>query len=64
MIAEPKYGGCNRLGEIFNISHHSVNRFLQREKYEPRDLFQENKSYINLIGGTLSGDDTVKRKTL
>lgn len=62
MIAEPKYGGCNRLAEIFDISHYSVNRFLERERYEPKDLFRENKAYINLIGGTLSGDDTVIEK--
>lgn len=30
LIAEPKYGGCSRLAEIFGISHHSVNRFLLR----------------------------------
>jgi len=62
LIAEPKYGGCNRLGEIFGISNYSVNRFLDRERYEPKDLFDENKSFIDLIGGTLSGDDTVIEK--
>ena len=36
-----------------------VNRFLLRERYEPKDLFDELKPYINLIGGTVSGDDTV-----
>ncbi len=35
------------------------NRFLLREQYEPKDLFDEIKLYINLVGGTLSGDDTV-----
>ena len=50
------------MAEIFEISHHSVNRFLERERYEPKDLFEENKAYINLIGGTLSGDDTVIEK--
>ncbi len=40
----------------------AVNRFLERERYEPKDLFEENKSYINLTGGTLSGDDTVIEK--
>jgi hypothetical protein len=24
------------------------NRFLERERYEPKDLFLENKAYINL----------------
>ena len=30
-----------------------------RERYEPKDLFEEVKQEIDLIGGTLSGDDTV-----
>lgn len=42
-----------------DLSHDSVNRFLLREQYEPKDLFDEVKLYINLVGGTLSGDDTV-----
>lgn len=33
-----------------------------REKYEPKDLFNELKPHIELIGGTLSGDDTVIEK--
>lgn len=41
------------------MSHDSVNRFLVRERYEPKDLFDEVKPYINLNNGTLSGDDTV-----
>ncbi len=45
-----------------NLSHDSVNRFLLRERYEPKDLFEEIKPNINLIGGTLSGDDTVVDK--
>ena len=49
-----------RLAEILEgTSHDSVNRFLLRERYEPKDLFLEVRPYINLIGGTLSGDDTV-----
>lgn len=42
-----------------DLSHDSVNRFLLREQYEPKDLFDEVKLYINLVGGTLSADDTV-----
>ena len=54
------YPGCTRLAEILeDLSHDSVNRFLLRERYEPKDLFNEVKPYINLTGGTLSGDDTV-----
>lgn len=42
-----------------DLSHDSVNRFLLREQYEPKDLFIELRPDINLSGGTLSGDDTV-----
>jgi hypothetical protein len=42
-----------------DLSHDSVNRFLLRERYEPKDLFEEIRLCINLVGGTLSGDDTV-----
>ncbi len=42
-----------------DLSHDSVNRFLLRERYEPKDLFDEVSPQINLIGGTISGDDTV-----
>ena len=60
LLAESKYPGCTRLAEIMeNLSHDSVNRFLLRERYEPKDLFEEIKLNINLVGGTLSGDDTV-----
>jgi hypothetical protein len=60
LLAESKYPGCTRLADIMeDLSHDSVNRFLLRERYEPRDLFDEVKPYINLVGGTLSGDDTV-----
>jgi hypothetical protein len=60
LLAESKYPGCTRLAEILSgLSHDSVNRFLLRERYEPKDLFDEVKPHMNLIGGTLSGDDTV-----
>jgi len=36
---------------------------LLRERYEPKDLFNELKPHIKLIGGTLSGDDTVIEKS-
>ena len=63
LIAESKYSGCNRLAETFDdLSHDTVNRFLLRESYDQFDLFNEVKQYIELIGGTLSIDDTVIEK--
>lgn len=63
LLSEPKHGGCSRLAEILgDISHDSVNRFLLRERYEPKDLFEMVKTIINLTGGILSVDDTVIEK--
>ena len=60
LLAESKHSGCTRLAEILEgLSHDSVNRFLLRERYDPKDLFDEVKPQINVVGGTLSGDDTV-----
>ncbi len=48
-----------RQGYRIDLSHDSVNRFLLRERYEPKDLFDELKPHIQLVGGILSGNDTV-----
>ena len=57
------YRGCCRLAEILeNVSHDSVNRFLLRERYKPLDLFEMVKTEIELVGGILSGDDTLIEK--
>lgn len=50
-MSEPKSATCIRLAEVTGISHDSVNRFLLREAYESKDLFNEAKSALNLVGG-------------
>ncbi len=45
-----------------SISHDSVNRFLNREHYTGRDLYNEASASLNLKGGTLSVDDSVLDK--
>lgn len=60
LLAEPKYVSCVRLAEILEeVSHDSVNRFLLREQYNPKDLFDEIQEDLVLEGGTLSVDDSV-----
>ena len=57
----------SRISRLYTFSRDSqksyltkrVNRFLLRERYKPKDLFDEIKLHINVIGGSLSGDDTV-----
>jgi Transposase DDE domain len=62
LLSEPKQASCRRLGEVMSISHDSVNRFLNRESYTGRDLFNEASPSLNLKGGTLSVDDSVLDK--
>ncbi|WP_080523234.1 IS701 family transposase [Methyloprofundus sedimenti] len=62
LLSEPKQASCCRLGEVMSISHDSVNRFLNRESYTGRDLYNEASPTLNLKGGTLSVDDSVLDK--
>ena len=63
LLSEPKYVSCLRLSEILpNLSHDSVNRFLLRERYTAKDLFDEVKGDLDLEFGTLSVDDSVEDK--
>ena len=62
LLGEPKYGSCSRLGEVMEISHDSATRFLQRECYEGKDLYNESAPLLILKGGTLSVDDSVLDK--
>ena len=60
LLSDPRYTSCTRLAEIMgDLSHDSVNRFLERERYEPKDLFDEESARIELSGGIVSVDDSV-----
>lgn len=37
-----------------NLSHHSINRFLERERYELKGLFDNESRKIEKVGGILS----------
>jgi hypothetical protein len=63
LLSDPQYTSCTRLAGIMEtISHDSINRFLERERFEPKDLFAEEKEKIELAGGILSVDDSVLDK--
>ncbi len=49
LMSEPKSITCTRLSEVMGIWHDSVNRFLLREAYEARDLFNEAARLLNLV---------------
>jgi hypothetical protein len=64
LLAESQSAGCVRLSEVSGgeFAHDAANRFLNREEFSPRDLFEEVRSLIDLEGGILSVDDTVLDK--
>ncbi len=63
LLSDPRYTSCTRLAEVMHtLSHDSVNRFLERERFEPKDLFDEEAARIELAGGVLSVDDSVLDK--
>ena len=62
LLSEPNSATCTRLAEVMEMSHDSVNRFLSRENYEPRDLFNEASRQLNLKGGTVNVDDSTLDK--
>ena len=47
LLIEPQRTTCTGISEILkNVSHDSVNRFLEREQYTPRDLYDSVQSKI------------------
>ena len=62
LISEPNYPSCCHLAEVMGISHDSVDRFLQRENFTPKDLFDQARLQLDLKGGVASVDDSVLDK--
>ncbi|NDG54231.1 MAG: IS4/IS5 family transposase [Flavobacteriia bacterium] len=63
LLSDPDNATCTRLSEILeSVSHDSINLFLHRERFTPKDLFDSEKEKIELCGGILSIDDTVLDK--
>ncbi len=62
LISEPKYPSCCHLAKVINISHDSVDRFLQRENFTPKDLFEQARLQLDLKDGVVSVDDSVLDK--
>ncbi len=63
-MSEPKSITCTRLSEVMGISHDSVNRFLLREAYEARDLFNEAARLLNLVPCTRNILDNLSHQRL
>src|SRR5436305_10620920 len=64
LLAESQSAGCVRLAEVAGgeFAHDAANRFLNREAFSGRDLFEEARALLDLEDGLLSVDDTVLDK--
>ena len=64
LLAEAQSAGCGRLSEVSGgeFAHDAATRFLSRERFSPKDLFEEVRPLIVLEEGILSVDDTVLDK--
>lgn len=62
LMTEPHSISCTQLADTYQISHDSVNRFLERENYCPQDLYNEAMQYIDNNKLIVGVDDTVLDK--
>jgi hypothetical protein len=62
LLSEPKRASCVRAGDILEVSHDEINRFLLSGDFTGKDLFNAVKDCLELVGGTCSLDDTVLDK--
>ena len=63
LMSKPNNASCLRLSEIIpEISHDSINRILNRERFNGNDLSIEHMNELDLCGGVLSIDDSVLDK--
>jgi hypothetical protein len=62
LLSEPKSSSCVKIGEVLDISHDKVTRFLLNGNFTGKDLFEKASEHLTLFGGTLSIDDTVLDK--
>lgn len=62
LLSSPSGSRCVQAGQVLQVSQDEVNRFLLSGAYRGEDLFQAVASSIDLIGGTLTVDDTVLDK--
>lgn len=62
LMTEPHSISCTQLADTYQISHDSVNRFLEHENYCPQDLYNKAIQYIDNNKFIISVDDTVLDK--
>jgi hypothetical protein len=63
LLSEPHRTSAVQCSRVTgSMSHDAITRFLQRESFTSRELFEENRQYLTLHGCNLSIDDCVLDK--
>lgn len=63
LLSDPLHATCTSFSQIVeSVSHDSVNRFLLRENFTPKDLLKDTEGKIDMVGGVISVDDMVLDK--
>ena len=63
LLSDPLHATCTSFSQIVKgVSHDSVNRFLLRENFTPKDLLKDTEGKIDMVGGVISVDDMVLDK--
>lgn len=62
LLSSPANSSCVQAGEVLEVSHDEVNRFLLSGNYQGSDLFKAVNRSLELEGGSLTVDDTVLDK--
>ncbi|QMU27443.1 hypothetical protein HUW48_05045 [Adhaeribacter radiodurans] len=62
LLSELRKISCVKASEVLAVLYDEVNRFLLKNDFTGKELFEAVKSGICLQGGTLSADDSVPDK--
>ncbi len=62
LLSSPTGSSCVKAGQVLEVSHDEVNRFLLQGSYGGRDLYEKAAVHLVAAGGTLTGDDSVLDK--
>ncbi len=64
LLSSPAGSSCVKAGQVLEVSHDEVNRFLLQGSYGGRDLYEKAAVHLVAAGGTLTVDDSVLDKPM
>ena len=62
LLSSPQGSSCVQAGQVLEVSHDQVNRFLLQGNYTGKDLYEKAVVHLLTKGGTLTVDDSVLDK--